>query len=76
MAKSQQHAATLAYEADELDAILAGTKAHAENAVGAATSYKTIADSLNAALKEADIASGASDNATDVVSWKKTTFSH
>lgn len=28
--KSQSHAAQLAYEADELDAMLAGTKAHAE----------------------------------------------
>lgn len=38
-------------------------------AVGAATAYKTIADSLNEALKGADMSKGAAENATDVVSY-------
>lgn len=67
VAQSMDHAVKLKQEADDLQGTLDYTKAYADNAIVAATSYKKIVNALNASAEHSIKAKKDAENATNII---------
>lgn len=65
--ESQEHARQLKWQADNLDRLFGNSKRASEAAFAAATAYQKIADAIDSAEEQANIAQRNAGNATDTV---------